>query len=73
MQKGGLASYIPSTEVMLPMRIKIGQMIRKGDIMIFMNGSMDVPQCVKSKTIVEILKDEKYSFVKDGIASFDLT
>jgi glutaredoxin-related protein len=57
----------------LPMREKIGQMIRKGDIMIFMNGNFDVQMCYKSKAIVQLIRNEKYDFVKDSIATFDLT
>ena len=57
----------------MPMREKIGQMIRKGDIMIFMNGNFDVQMCYKSKAIVQLIRNEKYDFVKDSIATFDLT
>jgi len=55
------------------MREKIGQMLRKGDIMIFMNGNFDVQMDHKSNTLVKLMSIEKYSFVKDSIATFDLT
>ena len=58
---------------MLPMTEKIGQMINKGSIMVFLNGSLEVPQCYKSKMIVKILNDQQYSFVGQQVASFDLT
>ena len=56
-EQGGLASVIPSTEVMLPMREKIEKLINKGRIMLFIEGTIDFPTEVKSEALVNIVKD----------------
>ena len=55
--QGGLASVIPSTEVMLPMREKIQKLIQKGRIMLFIEGTLDFPTEVNSEEIVSIVRD----------------
>lgn len=71
--KGGLASFIPSTEVMLPMKEKILKMIKKGTIMVFLRGDLKVPACPKSTLLVNLLMQEKYEDIQEEMASFDLT
>jgi len=71
-QKGGLASYVPSTEVLLPMQQKIALMITKGELMIFLNGTLEVPQCEASQILVDLLMSPPYSKLKEKIATFDL-
>mmetsp|Transcript_10858 Transcript_10858/g.14633 ORF Transcript_10858/g.14633 Transcript_10858/m.14633 type:complete len:97 (-) Transcript_10858:1287-1577(-) len=56
-QQGGLASVIPSTEVMLPMRDKIEKLINKGRIMLFIEGTIDFPTEVHSEELVNIVKN----------------
>ena len=43
---GGLTHCVPSTEVMLPMKEKILQLIKKSRLMCFMRGSIDFPRCI---------------------------
>lgn len=55
--EGGLASVIPSTEVMLPMREKIKKLVQKGKIMLFIQGTLDFPTEMQSEEIVRIVRD----------------
>ena len=61
-ENGGLASVIPSTEVMLPMRNKIIQLINKGRLMLFLEGSVEFPTDRNSEKIVQIITDERYKY-----------
>ena len=70
--QGGLASVIPSTEVMLPMRDKIQKLIQKGRIMLFIEGTLDFPTEVQSEEIVNIVRDPSYQYAKTDLHSFDL-
>ena len=69
---GGLASVIPSTEVMLPMREKIEKLIKKGRIMLFIEGTLDFPTEMQSEEIVNIVRDARYTYPKEDLHSFDL-
>ena len=71
-EKGGLASKIPSTEVMLPMREKIQKLINTGRIMLFIEGTIDFPTDVRSEQLVNIVRDPMYEYSKDDLHSFDL-
>ena len=70
--QGGLASVIPSTEVMLPMREKIQKLIQKGRIMLFIEGTIDFPTEIQSEEIVRLVRDENYKYDKEDLHSFDL-
>ena len=70
--QGGLASVIPSTEVMLPMRDKIEKLISKGRIMLFIDGSLDFPTEIRSEELVSIVKDPQYNYPMEDLHSFDL-
>ena len=59
---GGLASVIPSTEVMLPMREKIQKLIEKGRIMLFIEGALDFPTSMDSEAMVNIVKNPDYTY-----------
>ena len=48
-EHGGLTSVIPSTEVMLPMRKKILELISKQRIMLFIEGTIDFPTEIDSE------------------------
>ena len=61
-ERGGLTSVIPSTEVMLPMRDKIMQLVKKGRIMAFIYGTIDFPTSTGSRELIEILKNPKYNY-----------
>ena len=63
---------IPSTEVMLPMREKIEKLIKKGRIMLFIEGTLDFPTEMQSEEIVGIVKDPRYTYPKEDLHSFDL-
>lgn len=71
-EKGGLASVIPSTEVMLPMREKIEKLVKKGRIMLFIEGTLDFPVDVESEKLVNIVRDPCYNYPKEDLHSFDL-
>lgn len=71
--KGGLASYIPSTEVLLPVQQKIALMVTKGEVMLFLNGTIEVPQCAGSQKLVDLLNSSPFAEkFKGEIATFDL-
>ena len=72
-ENGGLASVIPSTEVMLPMRNKIIQLINKGRLMLFLEGSVEFPTDRNSEKIVQIITDERYRYDREHLKYFDLT
>ena len=69
---GGLTSVIPSTEVMLPMRQKIEELIKKRRIMLFIEGTVDFPTEMASEALVKIIKDPSYSYPREDLDSFDL-
>ena len=69
---GGLASIIPSTEVMLPMKEKIQQLVKKGRIMVFLDGTIDFPTTIESKAMLDIIKHPKYTYSKKDLNYFDL-
>jgi monothiol glutaredoxin len=67
-----LGSYIPSTEVLLPVHQKIALMITKGELMLFLCGTLEVPQCPNSLKMVTLLTSEPYKHLRERIATFDL-
>ena len=71
-EHGGLTSVIPSTEVMLPMRQKIEELIKKRRIMLFIEGTVDFPTEMASEALVKIIKDPCYQFPREDLDSFDL-
>ena len=70
--QGGLASVIPSTEVMLPMREKIQKLIQKGRIMLFIEGTIDFPTEIQSEEIVRLVRDDNFKYDREDLHSFDL-
>lgn len=69
---GGLTSVIPSTEVMLPMRQKIVELISKQRIMLFIEGTIDFPTEINSEKLVNIVRDPRYNYARENLDSFDL-
>ena len=66
-EHGGLAVAIPSTEVMLPMKEKIQQLVKKGRIMLFIDGTIDFPTSTVSKDMIDIVRDEKYEYKNEDL------
>lgn len=63
---------IPSTEVMLPMRQKIVELISKRRIMLFIEGTIDFPTEINSEKLVDIIRDPQYNYEREALDSFDL-
>lgn len=55
-----LTTVIPSTEVKLCLRDQIINLIKKGRIMIFLNGTLDYPTDFDSEEIALIFREKKY-------------
>ena len=71
-QQGGFASVIPSTEVLLPMQQKIKKLIAKGPIMLFIQGTIDLPIDKQSEELINIVKDPQYNYPAEDLHCFDL-
>jgi glutaredoxin-related protein len=54
---GKISNYIPTTEIFLPMREKLGKLTNKGCYMIFMRGKPDYPTCQGSMKLMELLRN----------------
>jgi glutaredoxin-related protein len=72
--QGGLTHCVPSTEVMLPMKDKILQLVKKSRIMCFMQGSIDFPRSIDSKSMVELISEPLYKslYSSDEMSYFDM-
>ncbi len=54
------------------MREKIEKLVKKGRIMLFIEGSIDFPVDVQSEQMVSIVKDPRYVYPREDLHSFDL-
>jgi glutaredoxin-related protein len=55
-KSGRISNYIPTTEILLPMREKIYRIMSKGVYMIFMRGTPIYPTCQQSRLMIEIFR-----------------
>jgi len=71
---GGLTHCVPSTEVMLPMKDKILQLVGKTRIMCFIRGSIEFPRSIDSKTMISLVQGPIYGklYPKDELSYFDM-
>lgn len=70
-KSGKISNYIPTTEIMLPLREKIIRIINKGVFMVFMRGRPTYPSCPKSKQLMDLFR-QHYPWFFDTPKDSDL-